>query len=128
MSDLTNFINYDRVTSYPPKLSSLDFFSKRIEVAKGQPIVSLVSLVDNQTESDVDIPVEYQAVGFISDEAKANLTVELPIHMTVTAGFFNNVVNGLDKKLRDYDEAREVVIDKSIVSTNDGSTTEGLIL
>jgi hypothetical protein len=72
--------------------------------------------------------VEYQTVGFFHDDRKKTLTVEMPIHACMIAGYFNQAVETLDNKLKQYDEARSVYIDKSIVKDNSGSTDEGLIL
>lgn len=127
-ADLRNFINYNKVTSYSPKLSFLDFFSGEVMLEKGQSLVSLVSLVDDKTTSDISIPVEYQTVGFISDATMKLITIPLPIHACVIAGYFNQAVHKLDEKLKMFDEARSVVVEKSIVKSNTDSTHEGLIL
>jgi len=128
-SDLKNFLNYTRVTSYSPKLSLLDFYNQEVVLGKGQSIVSLVTLVDSSTSSHIDIPVEYQAVGFIPETVKQSLTVGLPIHAAIIAGYFNGVVETLEKKLADvFDEARKVVVEKSIVKSDEEHTSEGLIL
>lgn len=129
-SDLKNFINYTRVTSYAPKLSYIDFFSKDITIGKGQAIVSLVTLVDQKTSSDTPIPVEYQAVGFLPESTKklVDENIQLPIHASVISGYFNQVIEGLEKKLATFDEARAVVIEKSIISNDQQSTDEGLVL
>ena len=127
-SDLRNFINYHKVTSYTPKLSQLDFFSKDIHLGKGQSLVTVASLMDNETSHEITIPTEYQATGFLPDVAKSFISVALPIHACIIAGFFNQVVDRLDNKLKVFDEARSVVIEKSIISDNTKSTDEGLVL
>jgi len=127
-SDLKNFLNYTRVTSYTAKLSFIDFFSQNIVVGKGQSVISLVTLVDPQTSSDVSVPVEYQAVGFLPEETKALVQVELPIHACIISGYFNQVIDALEHKLAVYDEARSVVNERSIIKDNQEHTHEGLIL
>lgn len=127
-ADLRNFINYNKVTSYSPRLTFLDFFSRTVVLSKGLSLVSLVSLVDVNTSSDVNIPVEYQTVGFINDAHKDTLAIELPIHSCMIAGYFNQAVEKLDERLKTYDEARGVVIEKSIVKDTSGHTDEGLFL
>jgi hypothetical protein len=127
-SDLKNFLNYTRVTSYNPKLSLLDFFSQEIVIGKGQSVISLVTLVDENTASDASIPVEYQAVGYLSDDTKKLVTAGLPIHACVISGYFNGVIDTLNDKLLEFDEVRQIVQEKSIVGDNESHTTEGLIL
>ena len=128
MSDLRNFVNYNKVTSFTPKLSFLDFFSKEITLGKGETAISVVTLVDEKTPSDISIPVEYQAVGFMPDITRDNVSVELPLHVCVIAGHYNGVVERLDKKLASYAEARNVVVEKSIASRDEQSTDDGLVL
>lgn len=128
MSDLRNFLNYNKVTTFAPKLSFLDFFSKDILLSKGQAVVSLVTLVDENTSSEVAIPTEYQAVGFLPDHTRQSVSVELPIHACVITGYFNGVIDRLDNKIAAYDEARKVVIEKPIAARNAESTDDGLIL
>lgn len=127
-ADLNNFVDYTKVTSYSPKLSMLDFFTKDIILNKGQSLVSLVTLIDDKTSSDVHIPVEYQTVGFLPDATKDAVGVELPIHACIIAGYFNNTIDKLDSKLKQYEEVRSIVNEKSIVKEGTASTKEGLVL
>lgn len=127
-ADLINFLNYQKVTSFKPKLSFLDFFSKTIEVGKDQSVVTLVTLTDETTDSSVNLPVEYQAVGFISEATKKNIDIELPIHTAVISGYFHDVIDRLADRLNTIDEARATHVDKSILGThNVESTHEGLV-
>lgn len=127
-SDLRNFLNYNHVTSYKPKLSYLDFFTKEILLGKGQTLVSLASLIDEKTSSETGIPTEYQAVGFLPDVTKEGLPIALPIHTCVITGYYHNVVDRLNQKLNMFDENRKIVADKSIVSQHDTSTDNGVVL
>lgn len=126
-SDLKNFLNYPRVTSYSPKLSLLDFFSKNIELGKGQSVVSLVTLADRETPSDSNVPVEYQAVGYLPEETKKMVSVELPIHAAVVSGYFNHIIEALQQQLTAFDEVRKIVNEKPIVKDDEDHTSEGLI-
>lgn len=128
-ADLINFLNYQKVTSFKPKLSYLDFFSKIIEIGKDQSIVTLVTLTDEATDSAVNLPVEYQAVGFISDATKKNIDIQLPIHTAVISGYFHDVMHRLNERLNTIDEARATHVDKSILDNKHvASTDEGLVL
>jgi hypothetical protein len=127
MSDLRNFLNYHKVTSYAPKLTMLDFYSGGMELDRDQALVSLVTLTDENTSSSIDIPVDYQAVGFIGDDVKTKVRVGLPIHMTTVANYFHPVIERLETKMATIDEARSAVVEKSILSKGD-SATDGLIM
>lgn len=126
-ADLHNFLAYQKVTSFKPKLSYLDFFSKQIELQRDQTVVSLVTLTDENTSSAVDLPVEYQAVGFINDHAKTSVDVALPIHVAIISGFFHDVIERLSKRLNTFDEARRAHVDKSILTKDVDATPEGLV-
>lgn len=127
-ADLNNFLNYPVVTSFTPKLSYLEFFSKDIVTERDQSVVGVVTLTDSQTDSSLNVPVEYQAVGFIGDNAKTAVNIPLPIHAAIISGFFNGTIEKLDAKLRVIDEARGARIEKSILSKSDEATDEGLVL
>ena len=126
-SDLKNFLNYNSVTSYTPKLTFFDFFAKDIILNKEESLISLVTLVDTETPSDVHIPVEYQAVGFLPESTKQAIGVSLPIHACTISGFFIKVVERLEDKLGDFDAARQVAVEKPIVGHDADHTSEGLI-
>ena len=128
MSDLRNFLNYHLVTSFTPKLTYLDITSGSVMLSKGQALVSLVTLTDDSTSSDVDVLAEYQAVGFIPDAAKENLGIAMPLHAAVITGYFNGVAERLEAKLATYDEVRHVVIEKSIAGKDTATTDDGLVL
>lgn len=126
-ADLGNFLNYPKVTSFSPMLSYLDFFTE-ISVGKGQSVVSLATLTDNDTSSEPNIPVEYQAVGFVSPEVKDAISVGLPIHAAVVAGYYNEKIQKLENRVASIDEARSVVTHRSIVGNDVLTTEDGLVL
>lgn len=127
-SDLRNFLDYHKVTSFNPKLTMVDFSSKDIHLEKDQAVVSVVSLTDDQTSTAIDLPVEYQATGFVMPAVKEAVKVDMPIHMATIANYFNNVIERLEKQLRQIDEARSAVVEKSIISKDEESTDLGVIL
>ncbi len=128
-ADLNNFINYHRVTDFQSKLNYLDFWSKTITLEKGTSLITVATLCDDDNSPELDIPVEYQCVGYIMDENKEVLHVQLPIHAGVIGGYFNIKAAELDVKLEQFKEARQVVIEKSIIGKEQhDSTDEGLIL
>lgn len=127
-ADLKNFLNYPRVTSFSPKLSYLDFFSKSVEVAKNQSVTSLVTLTDDATDSSPDMHVEYQAVGFVEDNVKEAISVELPIHAAIVSGYYHDKLEALENLIKDIDEARATVVEKSIVTKGHVATDDGLVM
>lgn len=127
-SDLRNFLNYTRVTSYGPKLTLLDLFSKDIVLGKGQSVISLATLVDENVSSEAPLPTEYQAVGYLPDACKEAITINLPIHAATITGYYNGVIDALDAKIAGYGAARDAVIEKSIIKSTEGANEAGIFL
>lgn len=131
MADLKNFINYHKVTSYDPKLSMIDFFSKDIIMTKGLSLISVATLVDDKTDYELDTFVEYQAVGYLPTKTEDNadgVNIDLPVHMCVIGEYFSGVVGKLEGLLKDYNENRKAVIERSITDADVDSTEDGLVL
>jgi len=127
-SDLRNFLDYHKVTSFAPKLTMVDFCSGGVSLERDQALVSAVSLTDENASTAIDQPLEYQATGFITTAVKEAVKVDMPIHMVTVANYFGNVIERLEKQLRVIDEARSAVIEKSIVSNQENYTDTGLVL
>lgn len=127
-ADLRNFLNYVNVTDFQPKLSVLDFFSGNIVLHKGQALISVVSLSDGEIPADIEYPIGYHASGFVPDVVKDSISVAMPIHGAVIAGYFNNIASKLEDKLKTFDDARAIVVEKSIVSADIDSTKDGLVM
>lgn len=127
-SDLRNFLKYHKVSDFKPKLSYLDIYSGNITLAKGQALVSLVSLVDKNSDADSGVLTEYQAVGYVPDAASQYLGQALPIHAAVISGYFNGIADTLEHKLSGYDEVRKAVVEKSIADRNTQATDDGIVL
>lgn len=127
-SDLSNMLNYDRVTSFEPRLSALELHTGDIDIEKDMHVVTVATIVDDTTSSELNVPVEYQAVGYVTDDVKSKLEVELPLHLVTTFGFFNRKINELESRLKEHEEARLIVDAKTIIDNTEDATDEGLIL
>lgn len=128
MSDLRNFLNYHKVTSFHPKLSYLGVSSSSIKLDKGQALVSLVTLTDEKTSSEPNVLAAYQAVGYLPEGTKELIRGDMPLHATVISGYYNSVVEQLESKIKSYDDVRSAVIEKSIVSRGMDTTDDGIVL
>lgn len=127
-SDLSNFLKYQKVTNFKPKLSHLDIFNGNVTLSKGQALVSLVTLMDSESQAESGVLTDYQAAGFIPDSAKTYLGQQLPIHAAVVSGYFNGVAETLEQKIRSYDEVRNAIVEKPITDRNTQATGDGLVL
>jgi hypothetical protein len=98
-----------------------------VKLGKGQSLISLATLTDDNHISDIDTPVEYQCVGYVGEQAQKAISMEMPIHACIVGGVFNETVNRLEEKIAVFDEIRAVVVEKSIIKSNTVSTDDGLI-
>lgn len=133
-ADLSNFINYNNVTSFAPSLARLEFFVGDIDIGKDQIVASVVTLTDMDTDSGVNIPVEYQAVGFITEEVKRaiskdSLNATIPMHACMILGYFNPMIERLEKKLKDFNEYKSALVHKTIANSGniESATDDGLL-
>lgn len=126
-ADLNNFLGYTAVTSFDPALASLTFFSKEIVLGKDQVAITVATLTDANGVSAVNIPVEYQAVGFIPESARAAYGIEMPLHATVVAGVFHPMILELDKVLGEYD-ARRNAVKVSAINVDSHDDDDGVIV
>jgi len=129
-ADLINFLDYTKRTTYEPTLARLDFNSGTVEVESGQVIASMVTLAKKGEETSPGMAVDYQAVGFVSNEIESIIKIDLPIHMVTVLGYYVNVTQALEKEIKTLDEVRRSVVTKSLVSKCDfdNCTDDGLVL
>jgi hypothetical protein len=127
-TDLANFLNFPKVTTFKPHLTQLDFFCKEVDLPDSQALVAAVTLAEEGTDTDINVPVEYQAVGFVGENVKEGLKTEMPVHVCAIAGFHNIVMGRLNAKIKEYEAVREGVVQESITDDDEDSTSEGIIL
>lgn len=130
-ADLYNFLNYTKVTDYSPKLSLLDFYGRSFdlnEIGNNLAVMSMVTLSTDGVNHDTDFPVEYRADGILPDCVKDKFIQDLPLHVCMINGYFPVVADRLNVKLQTFRENRQVVNEKTILSSDDKPTDTGLVL
>lgn len=125
-SDLRNFLDYTKVTSFQARLTNIQIVEGEIKLQRNESIISAVSVSDVENGLDLSVPVEYQATGYLKKENYEAFDIRKPIHLLSLAGSFNEVVNNLKLKLKDYESARSAFIDKPIIGDVD-ETNGGLV-
>jgi len=128
-ADLRNFLHYNRVTSYEPRLTALDFFSKTIKLYPDTLAISAVTLIDQAIEVDHgDVLVDFQVTGVTNAEVIEMTKDRLPLHVVTLSGFFPSVVARLSKQLAAHEEKGRQISMKTIAVNSDKKTNDGLIL
>ena len=129
-ADMRHFLNYHEVTSYTPRLTRLEVYNNNnvLNIPRGQSIISVATLADEDTIGSAELPVEYQTIGFINEEAKKSINMDLPLHVVTINGSFNVLIEYLEKKISEFEDKRRISVEKPIVTDKDIATEEGLIL
>lgn len=128
-SDLFNWLNYNKVTSYEPHLSYIEFFNTDINVEKPDSVISVATLALDSDTTSTGASVEYQCVGYVNPEVMKKMNFEKTLHIAVLDGPFAEHNKRLSKTLQDFDDAKKARIAKSsILSDSDRPTITGLVL
>lgn len=128
-ADLQNFLNYTKVTSYPHGLTKLEFFDgKLIRLQRDEVIFSAVTLTDHDSQSNIDHPIGYQAVGFIPETVKRIAELKMPIHMVQIGNAHVSSVDELSQLLKKYEDAANAVIHRSLVDHTTPRTEKNIVL
>lgn len=118
-ADLRNFLNYNVVTSHMSALVGLKFFSKTIELSKDETVYTATTLSDGKESTVLNVPVEYQAVGFIDKDVIDTFNIDFPIHTVTIGGMFNPMIDRMEKTLKEYDARQKAIVVKSISSNTE---------
>jgi hypothetical protein len=128
-ADLGNWLNYCRVTDFPPRLANLHFFEEKVTLEKFATAVSVATLASEAEDISTGEHVEYQCVGYASKETITKFSTKIPVHATILDGVFvqiNKRLTGLQAELEQARSAR--IATTSILSSSDKATSTGLIL
>ena len=105
-ADLINWLNYTKVTDIEPRLVLLDYYGSS-DVRKADiNVISAATLCLDGLDSSLGLPVEYQAVGYVSPENNQNIQIKEAIHFCVIDGAVSNIFKTLNKSLDEYAEHR----------------------
>jgi hypothetical protein len=128
-SDLHNWLFYNRVTSYDPHLSHLDFYWGDVKIAKPKSVITVATLLNDGEDTSTSANVEYQCVGYTTKEMMTFLKAESPLHVAIVDGVFTIIVKELNKALSEFDEEKKArLIHTGITSEKDRPTATGLVL
>jgi len=127
--DLENWVNFNKTTSFTPKIAFLDCYYGKIEQLKSGQVISIATLCLEGENSSPGIIAEYQAVGYVTKEQNTQLNISPNIHYVILDGIFNDVHVELAQKLRSFDEEKRArVVKQTILTEQDKPTSNGLIL
>lgn len=127
--DLFNFLNFHRVSSYTPRLASLNMYHGTIPADVASSTITVASLYTSGADNNLEFKPEYQCVGYLADGVSEALKEITPIHFTTSANLFSAVVKNLKKELDDMSKAQKARIEETPITDHTTlSTGNGLIL
>lgn len=127
-SDLVNWLNFTKVTSYPPKLTFMDFYSDKVMDLKYGSVVSVATLAKKEHNTFTGQTVEYQCVGYPEEENSKDLDLKQALHYVLLEGVFDQIFKDLSKSLKELDDLKNARINKQgILSNNDKPADNGLV-
>lgn len=128
-SDLHNWLYYNRVSSFDPKLSLLEFYNDTINDVKHGTVVTVASIANKDESTTCGMLVEYQCVGFVDDKNKAAVNIGNRLHFAVLDGVVMEIFKSLSDSAAQLDEAKNARISRgSILSKDDNAENNGLVL
>lgn len=112
--DVSNFLDYQRVTSFEPHLTYLDVFQEKVEISKGSVAVTVASLTVSGTAADLEVPVSYQCEGIVPSHAVESIGGKVPVHTAIIAGHFSIVLSDLKAKVAAFEAAEKAAMSRSV--------------
>lgn len=126
-ADLRNFLNYNKSTQYPPRLTALDLFGGALKLPEDALAIASVSLTTEPVEVDHEVFVDYQVTGVAPTCVSERIQNNFPLHMVVFSGFFGPVVTKLQAVLKQHEEKAQRLSGRTIVSSSDHADDNGMV-
>lgn len=128
-SDLSNWLKYNKVTSFQPKLTYLDFYVDKVGELKHGSVITVATLARQEHNTSAGQMVEYQCVGFVDEEHAVELELKHPLHYVLLDGIFDQIYKEHAKTLKDLNELKNSrVVKQTILDNSDRATDNGLVL
>jgi len=116
--DLYNWLHFNenKTTAYGARLAQLSMFEGDDQVTQTGNIISVATLATATSNHEIEQTPEYQVVGRISPDADKIVIGRAPIHFVLSTGRFKHVLDELEGRLADINQAREAIVDTPIVN------------
>ena len=127
--DLENWLYFNRVTSFQPKLCLMDFYNGEISNLKNGQVITVATLAPEGQNSSCGEDVEYQTVGYVSEEQNQKMHLTTSLHYVILDGLFTLIHAEIAERLKDFEEKKRArVIKNNILSSSDNVEDNGLVL
>jgi hypothetical protein len=113
-TDISNFLNYNKVTNHEPGFVFAKFYSKHIDVDNHYFPIAALTLAADGEDTSIGYPVDYQASGYVSNLDNTELMSRLPMHAVIMEGYVAEVIERLEKSLKSVDALRSATTAKRV--------------
>jgi hypothetical protein len=130
-ADLRNWLNYNRATSFEPKLVHLNFNLGLLSDGSKEHedgIITIATLAKEGHDTAPGVIVEYRCYGIIN-VPEENIKMESSLHFVVTENYMDKIYSEFDKIRHNLLEVQKSRVSKaSILAIDDDTETNGLVL
>ena len=121
-TDLINWLDYTKVSNIEPKLVLLDCYDSNYlkgDLENDFDLISAATLCREGIDPSIDVPLEYQAVGYVSQENSQNIHLSEAQHFCIIDGVVPKIHRNLMKELEVYTSHRKAKAPSSRIISND---------
>lgn len=126
--DMYNFLNFERVTSYPAHMASLSLAEGVLSEESGEGVIAIASAVISNDDRGIEFAPPYGCYGILPAKTSPTLTNLPPIHLVAKAFSFNEQAHRLNAMLDEMKREAEARTASSALTTNSGGTGGFLVL
>lgn len=86
MADISNFLNYSKVTKHKPTFVFARFFTEKVDIDEKLFPIAALTLGKIGEDSSTGTNVDYQAVGYVDENNVGDIQKKFPIHLVAIDG------------------------------------------
>lgn len=104
-NDLRNFLNYPRVTDFPPTVVGMDPFPGQLRIDEAETLLAVTTMATSDQSTSITPPPPYQSTGFLTEEQATEFGDLKLLHWTVLGGTFDALMKKTEALLKDAESA-----------------------
>lgn len=131
--DLTNFLRFDKVTSYKPRVVGLVRYlsdqTENLDDLTTGNVITVVSVLKPGTSLDLNFTPEYGSIGYLNEKVNRQVLDIAPLSLVTLANTPAVVAKDMSARLVAIEKAVKARVDNGpILSNSDKPTDSGIVL
>lgn len=114
MADISNFLNYNKVTKHEPAFVFASFFTDKVDVDEKLFPIAALTLGKIGEDSSTGTNVDYQAVGYVNEDSVGDVQKKFPIHLVSIDGQVANELSWYEQISKQIEAKRAAAIGNKI--------------